>query len=165
MLFTIFCFIYERGKSIPLCYEILHQLSNPAVLPGQYSIHTIIDPWLELINCLADLRSQLNEFTYIYPLTAGAILQWGPPKEHHGDNGQGCQCRPCQHRGKPAQAREGGSCKNMNRGDIHRFETLHWCYHQKPRAFNKTKLSLVEFLLYLWCGTRRARFDETPVLG
>ena len=47
MFFINILFHLLGRKSIPLCYKMLHQLSNVAVLPGQYSIHTILDPWLE----------------------------------------------------------------------------------------------------------------------
>ena len=44
MFFNNILFHFIGRKSTPLCYELLHQLSNLAVLPGQYSIHTILDP-------------------------------------------------------------------------------------------------------------------------
>ena len=49
------CFFYQyfvsfiRKEKYTTVRWILHQLSNVAVLPGQYSIHTIFDPWVTLI--------------------------------------------------------------------------------------------------------------------
>ena len=57
------------------CYEILHQLSNLAVVPGQYSIHTILDPWLEFItNVFNDVQS-----LQVSPANQYIQMSSGPP--------------------------------------------------------------------------------------
>ena len=82
MFFINILFHFFERKSIPLCYEILRQLSNVAVLPGQYSIHTILDPWLHM------KREHLKKIAFL----AGASAKGGgggllPPPEGSSTEG------------------------------------------------------------------------------
>ena len=55
----------------------------------------------------------------------------------------------------------------VSNGDIpkHGFLTQHRCCHQKHDFFHKTVISLDEYLIDLWCGPMRARFDENAGVG